>query len=252
MKTKFLIQIPLFFLLVTLIACQSEETNPNTFPAIGETSGNYIAFRFDGNEFVSASRSSTWTSSFDDPFRGTYISNNGRNLSGLLFKYYDTITNSTFTIDLQENPVVNVPIALGSNNSDNSVETPEGSNMRFTYQTTTGYVIDTLFSEALSREYTVGAGSGYDFRTNEIQRGEITFTLIDTINQIYQGTFWADLKFHKNQPRFDVLEPYPSFTDYWNLVAQRTNIDTERIIRVRDGRFYFNPKKPDLKHHHRM
>lgn len=246
MKTKFLPQITILLFLIALVSCQSEETNPNTFPGIGETSGNYIAFRFDGNEYVSSGYSSLFGADYDDPFKGTYVSDNGKSFTGFLSKYYDTIPSSTIRIELKDNPILNVPIELGADNSDNSVETPIGSNLKFTYQTTTGYAIDTLVNETLSYKYIVGVGSFYDFRTTDIQRGEITFTQIDTVNQIYQGTFWADIKYHKYIPDGGPGQPYPSFKDYWTLVAQRTNIDTERVIRVRDGRFYFNAAKSDL------
>ena len=249
MKTKFLSQKTILLFLIVLVSCQSEEPNPNTFPEIGETSGNYIAFKFDGNEYVTESHSSFWTSPKDDPYRGTYISENGKRFTGSSYQTYDTIKGGpNFFISLQNNPIVNVPIALVSDNSDNSVETPTGGNLKFSYETTTGYVIDTLFSEVNSRKYTVGVGSSWIFKTNDIQRGEITFTFIDTVSQIYQGTFWADVKYHKFEPRFSLIQPYPNFTDYWNLVALRTNIDTERVIRIRDGRFYCNPAKPDLRH----
>jgi hypothetical protein len=248
MKTKFLIQIPLFLLLVTLIACQSEEPNPNSFPEIGETSGNYIAFRFDGNEFVTESFSSTWTAPKEDPYRGTFFEENGKSILGKNRTYGDTIPDVTFSIKLEANPILNVPIALGLDNSENSVETPFGSNLKFTYQTTKGYLLDTLKGPESSPLWYVTAGSSYDFRTNNIQRGEIMFALIDTANQIYQGTFWADVKFHKNKYYGSSLYPQPTNEQYWNLVGLRTSIDTERVIRIRDGRFYFNAAKPDLRH----
>ena len=243
MKTKFFSQITILLFVIALVSCQREETNPNNFPSIGETSGNYIACKLDGADYVSMAFQSMFANQVGKPFIGTQISDNGKTIYGYVNFYQDSMRSAEIKIKLYKKPIINQPILLSSDNFGNSVETPIGSNFKFNFSGNQKF-IQTLYTPSLLE---VRITAGYEeYKTTNFERGEITFSLVDTANQIYQGTFWADIKFHKWDTKGQ-SQPWPNTEDYWNLVAQRTNIDTNKVIRVRDGRFYFNAAKSDLR-----
>jgi hypothetical protein len=237
MKTKFLIQIPLFLQLVTLIACQSEEPNPNSFPEIGETSGNYIACRINGSEFVSFSTYGM----FNPQYPNTHFQSDGRRGVGTARYFADTMTWATIEIKLDNTPSEGSILKLGKR-EESSIENNFGNILKFYSDIPIYRLIDSLVPDNIHQGLITNGN--HAFYTNVENTGEFVFTKVDTVNQIYQGTFWADVKFQK----YSMAGLIPSNIEpiYWDLVANVAKRDTARVLRIRDGRFYYNASKNDL------